>query len=239
MNMTPEQILKLLRIQKTIPQDPVSWPVEWTTIAYKDYEQASEIKVDTYQLTSLKETPSDIISLIARRASGYDFKNPLTAEEIFLVLSSASREKNKETKQRMYPSGGALYPLEIYFVQQENGHLSKGVYHFSQVNNELTRIKTFSEESEDIFEEGHSYYGMTSYLAITYLPERNNNKYGYQGISLAYVEAGTLLQNISLLATALSIQTRILAGFSDTRVRERLDLGKNEEFPLLLVAISK
>ena len=239
MNMTPEILIRLLSLMKEIPEDSSTWPPEWLTISYKDYEQSLRVPLNTDTLASLEDSQREITSLIAKRTSGSHFNKPLSPEEIFFLLSSASREKNKETKQRMYPSGGARYPLELYFVQQGRGIIPCGTYHFSQVNNELTRIKTFSEESEDIFEKGHSYYGMTSYLTITYLPERNNNKYGYQGISLAYVEAGTLLQNISLLATALSIQTRILAGFSDTRVRDRLDLGKNEEFPLLLVAISK
>ena len=116
MNISPQDLLKLLRMQKTIPNDPSTWPAEWTTIAYKDYEQSVKVSLDETLLASLEETHKEILKFIANRSSSYDFNNPLTAEEIFLLLSSASREKDKETKQRMYPSGGALYPLELYFM---------------------------------------------------------------------------------------------------------------------------
>ncbi len=244
MNITHQEILRLLRAQKSIPEDSSLWPPEWSTIMYKEYELSEKVSVEKNLLSSLETSHHKIVSLIASRVSGYYFNKPLTVEEIFFILSCASREKNKESKRRMYPSGGALYPLELYFVQQGKGVLPRGVYHFSQVNDILVRIKKFSEKNEDIFNEdifteGNTYNGMTSFIVITYTPKRNTSKYNFLGVKLGLIEAGILLQNISLLATSCDVQTRAIAGFSEAKVQTLLELSKHEEFPLLLIAVSK
>ncbi|HFK5529549.1 TPA: SagB/ThcOx family dehydrogenase [Elizabethkingia anophelis] len=124
---------------------------------------------------------------------------------------------------RNIPSGGGLYPLEIYIVIF-NSHIDSGLYHYRPDINELELIKegAFSEELNKIIQ-AEPYVNMKSGSCIvitTGILERLMIKYGDRGYRFLMQESGFLAQTITLLAQALGLGSCMLGGYNDDKVNE-------------------
>ena len=63
-------------------------------------------------------------------------------------------------------------------------------------------------------------------------------KYGDFAYTHALLEAGHMSENILLVATALDLLCRPMAGFNDELIPKLLDLDPEEEQPILTIMIS-
>lgn len=232
----------LNRMFENIPSDTSLWKEEWKTIYHKEYVHSKKITPERKTLLALQKKGSSLSELFAKRKSSHVFLNNLEAEELLHLLLLATQVNNKETGSRAYPSGGSLYPIEIYYVNTKISNLPIGLYHYSQVKETLCCIKELSPSDPSLnpFPSNNDYYStLPSYLIFTYDPRRNTNKYGPLGVKLGLIELGCVVQNISLTAAHMDYQVRAIAGFEETVVRDLLELGRSGEAPLLLLAIGK
>ena len=126
---------------------------------------------------------------------------------------------------RNVPSGGALYPLEIYVVIF-NAHIPSGLYHYRINNNTLELLKEgdFVEDLLGIIQ-AEPYVNMKTSSALiitTGIIERLLIKYGDRGYRFLLQESGFVGQTISLLAESINLGSCMLGGYNDDKVNEFL-----------------
>ena len=133
---------------------------------------------------------------------------------------------------RAVPSGGALYPLEIYAVLARVEGAEPGLYHFDSLRPAL-EVLTLGASPLAILREAAIYpevvEGCAAALLITGMFWRSRFKYGLRGYRFTLLEAGHLAQNVLLMCAALGLAAVPLGGFYDRPVDELLGVdGVNE-----------
>jgi SagB-type dehydrogenase family enzyme len=175
---------------------------------------------------------------LSRRRSVRAFSAaPLTAVELAIVLHAAyGVTERAETESgtfalRTVPSGGALYPLELYVLAARVESVEAGLYHLDSIGAELERLPAADPAARlaaatvdpDLCARS------AATVVVTAMFWRSRFKYGLRGYRFALLEAGHLMQNLLLAATALGLGALPVGGFFDRRVDELLGVdGVNE-----------
>lgn len=171
---------------------------------------------------------------ILNRKSERKFKDkPLTFQSLSDLLSYSGGISHVQGKFqfRTYPSGGALYPLEIYLLVNKVKSLEQGVYHFNVRSNCLEQLKVNNVKNEatklGIRDQG--FFDSAVTIMVSAVFKRTTYKYGDRGYRFVLMEVGHLLQNISLVATALGIGSCEIGGYQDDEDNQFLNIdGVNE-----------
>jgi len=143
-----------------------------------------------------------------------------------------------DEKRRHYPSGGALYPIETYLVGNIIEGYPSGVFHYHPKSHALE----FLWETPASFAMSNILRSPEIALApqlivFTSVWNRSAAKYGDHAYSHGMLEAGHMAQNILLVATALSMHTRPIAGYNDTVISELLDIDPRLEQPVYSIVL--
>lgn len=127
---------------------------------------------------------------------------------------------------RAVPSGGALYPLEIFFHSTQITGLSAGIYHYNPTRNHLRRLREGDQSRKlaDSLVQKNLALDTSIIFIITALFERSVFKYGDRGYRFVLMEAGHVAQNLNLVATGLGLASVNIGGFFDRQVDELLGL---------------
>jgi SagB-type dehydrogenase family enzyme len=133
---------------------------------------------------------------------------------------------------RTVPSGGALYPIEVYVVPARVRRLEDGLYHFDPLRHVL-EVQSRGPSTLALLLEASIYpqivEGCAATLLLTGMFWRSRFKYGLRGYRFALLEAGHVAQNILLMAGALGLAAAPIGGFYDRSVDELLRVdGVNE-----------
>jgi SagB-type dehydrogenase family enzyme len=140
----------------------------------------------------------------------------LSAEHLAAVLAAAYRSIGG---LRPAPSGGALYPLELYVVALAVESLEAASYHSDPFRHRLERIgQGVRAEVGAALVDPALAENASALVVITAMFWRSRFKYGLRGYRFALLEAGHVAQNIALAATAVRISALPLGGFYDRRV---------------------
>lgn len=143
----------------------------------------------------------------------------LSTLEVFFS-QSFSQDKNRH---RAYPSGGALYPVEVVLAFKEKrveGHLEPGLYHYLPVSQSLEPIGSFSKtkQFDDLYQQG-PLEGIPNFVIIYFINmPRAINKYGIRGFRHAMMEVGSMYQQAALVASELNLSNCLWSQFSDHKV---------------------
>ena len=121
---------------------------------------------------------------------------------------------------RSVPSGGALYPLELYVHARRVSGLQAGLYHFDPEERSLDLLRA-GDDSEAL-----SRFMVNDRLAadaaaavfVTAIFYRSTFKYGDRGYRFTLLEAGHLAQNACLTAEAMKLATATIGGYTDRDV---------------------
>jgi SagB-type dehydrogenase family enzyme len=139
---------------------------------------------------------------------------------------------------RVIPSGGALYPLEIYIHATRVDGLQAGLYHYDPEDHALDVLRTV-DESETISrmmvqdELGRT---ASAIIMITAVFPRSTFKYGDRGYRFILLEAGHLCQNANLTAQEMQLATTNIGGYNDRAIDRFLGLdGVNESTVYMLL----
>ena len=141
---------------------------------------------------------------------------------------------------RTAPSGGALYPLELYlFVGNVDG-LDRGIYNYRPQGHQLVRVQDGDRRSDLCDATLNQTYVKDAPAAFVFtaIYERITKKYGDRGIRYAHMEAGHAAQNVYLQAGALNLNTVVVGAFQDDEVKKVLELDSNEN-PLYIMPLGK
>lgn len=139
---------------------------------------------------------------------------------------------------RAVPSGGALYPLNIYVYASRVRSAEPGLYHFDPEErnldvlwqrNDLPAIARFVFQPELV-----ETAAAVLFVSATFL--RSTFKYSDRGYRFALIEAGHVGQNVLLSAQALGLAAAPIGGYLDREVDRYLRLdGLNESVIYMLL----
>lgn len=190
-----------------------------------------------------KTTFTDVsfIKALTNRKSTREFGNkPVSKKQIesILYLSCGINNKNIHgLPKRFYPSAGARYPLELYFLSL-NTAFPSGLYHFNVINNSLEKLKPVRKFDFKRYIPQFDLTGVACFLLISAVFERTTSKYGGRGYRYAFMEAGHLGQNIALLASALNLGScPVGGGFYENRVNKLIGIDGVKESVIYIFAL--
>jgi SagB-type dehydrogenase family enzyme len=228
------------RWQNILPPMPPEQPHDFEV--YKEYPDRKSYALPK---VSLPRTPLE--QVILTRASCRDYNNQaLSLKEIAAVLRAGygvegiKYWENAGFLARTIPSGGALYPLEIYLIVNRMENVPKGVYHYCIKPAMLEQVHDVEFNDfylSQLFINQPYVADSAAILVACTMMERNMHKYGDRGYRYILFEAGHMFQNMLLTANGLGLGTLNLGGFLDDELTNLLQLDPEKEVPLYAMAI--
>jgi len=160
--------------------------------------------------------------LDARRSDPPRERRPLSLDDVGTLLAAAYRARHHDDTappRRPVPSGGALYPLELYVLPLAVSGVGRAAFHYQPFRHRLVALRPVREEEVAATLVDPSLAARSSLVVvITAMFWRSRFKYGLRGYRFALLEAGHVVQNVVLAATALRLPALPLGGWYDRRV---------------------
>lgn len=142
---------------------------------------------------------------------------------------------------RAAPSGGALYPLELFLHSRCLEGAPPGLYHYNPTRNELRRVLDEDQTSRiaDTFIPFQSHLALDASVLVflTAMFERSTFKYSTRGYRFVLLEAGHVAQNLNLVANGLGLASLNVGGYFDRRLDDFLGLDGLTHSAIYMVAI--
>lgn len=178
---------------------------------------------------------------IKRRRTVRSFSSrTIRKEDLSQLLYAAQGITQDRGFKRAAPSGGALYPLDVYTVVGDKGveGLDAGVYRYIPSDHRMEQVST-GDRKRPLAQASLHQMWMSKpplNLVITSEYSRICSKYGERGVRYAMMEAGHVGQNIFLQAESLGLKAGIVGAFEDKEVIHVLGIPKIHE-PLLIMPV--
>jgi SagB-type dehydrogenase family enzyme len=178
---------------------------------------------------------------IKERRTIRDFKDRiLSLTHLSQLLWAGQGITDPIERKRAAPSGGALYPLDIYVLIGENGveKIEAGVYHYLPKEHSISLISKGDLRKEMASASlGQRWMAKAPVIfLITAEYRRITGKYGERGIRYALIEVGHVGQNLFLQAEALGMGAGIVGAFNDLELSRVVGLPPKHE-PLLIMPV--
>ena len=140
---------------------------------------------------------------------------------------------------RAAPSGGALFPVEMYAAVLAGEGLEAGIYHYAIDRHGLELLQTgdVAEALSSATSDPATCSRAALALILTGVFGRGHFKYGERAYRFALLEAGHICQNILLAATALGLGAVPIGGFVDDEVNDLLDLDGVDEAVIYMAMV--
>lgn len=208
---------------------------EFSRRAFKEYRLAPRTL-----LPEAQSLPISLDQLILKRQTIRKFTTQaVSLEQVATQLALSYRIKQANPARRPVPSGGALYPLELYIAALNIEGVAQGLYHYHPG---LHALELLSDHPplpalQHGILPGNLPAGTAYVVCICGILPRNRFKYAELGYRLMVLEAGHLAQNILLVATAQELGTLPVCGFYDDRMHDLLEIDGVDEVCLYLLVI--
>lgn len=221
--------------------------VERVIKPYKTYPSKREFQLSFYGI----DIEGDVLfKTITQRRSRRDFVDySISANELYKILhcsygiTGGSKVRGGEGiwHYRAVPSGGGLYPLELY-VYANKSVLEQGLYHFRPDQDSIEYISNsvnLNSIVPNIAADNINITDCSCLMFITSVFQRNMLKYGERGYRFLLQEVGAVLQNISLICEHLDLSSCILGGYVDDAINEILGVNSPLETIQGIIVIGK
>jgi SagB-type dehydrogenase family enzyme len=136
---------------------------------------------------------------------------------------------------RAAPSGGALYPLELFVVATRVAGLQERIHQYDPLAGTLVRLPAPAAAALGVTPFADLTSEAAAVLVIAAVFWRSRFKYGLRAYRFTLLEAGHVAQNVLLACTALGLAAIPLGGFYDRRLDELLDLDGVDESSLYVI----
>jgi SagB-type dehydrogenase family enzyme len=197
--------------------------IQETASNYKRYRLAA-----TLALPKPQPLDMSVSTALERRVSVRKFAElSLTVQQLSNLLFHGAACTRSATSDivsgldlrfRSYPSGGGLYPVEIYPVLLRIDGRPAAVTHYDPLHHRLSILN----ESLALEQLALAFVSVDALLQtcsvlvfMTAVFERSTVKYGDRGYRLSLLEAGHLAQNLCLTAAAQGLGSLTHAGYDD------------------------
>ncbi len=185
---------------------------------------------------------------IARRRSQRAFDGGPIAADVLSALLHAGygvtrvldpQDHRPAVSLRAVPSGGALYPLELYVAVVQVGDLTPGLYHFDPLaaNLEVVCPHLTAEDLAALSTYPDVARSCAALIFVAAIFGRARFKYGLRGYRFVLLEAGHVAQNVLLAAAALGLAAVPLGAFYDRRTDAFLRLDGVNESTVYVIAL--
>lgn len=182
------------------------------------------------------------------RGTPQNFVAPaLSLTELATILySCAGQNRTAEQAQadrpfRVVPSGGALYPLEVYVHCRNVVDLPDGIYHYDPTEHGL-RLHVEGDQTENlsrIVVQPDLPKDTSVQLMFTMIPARLVLKYGNRGYRFALLEAGHASQNAILASRAMGFDAVPVGGYRDEALENLLGIDGVNHVAAYLTFVGK
>ena len=186
---------------------------------------------------------------ISQRRSCRQFgAEPVTVRDLAALLSAAygvthaleSDDGRNALPLRAVPSGGALYPLELYVAAVRVDGLEPGLLPLRSRSSACSRSRGTRSAPTTLLRSRpirRSWPAAAAVIFVAAVFGRTRFKYGVRGYRFALLEAGHVGQNVLLAATALGLGAVPLGGYYDRLTDEFLGLDGVNESTLYSIAV--
>ena len=212
----------------------------WIKIFFKVYNRFKFKKLENDKFSK-----NDLFKILNKRESIREFSNKKInfkkfSNILYFSCGIKKLKKNFDETKRFYPSAGARYPIELYFVNFNIDKLKKGLYHYNVKENFVEKLfdgnfKNFFKKNCGI--ENQSLKNCSSIIILTSVIERSSIKYDERAYRFSYIETGEICQNISLICEKLNIGNFQIGGFNDYEIKKFLDIDKENEIITSLIVM--
>lgn len=208
--------------------NPADWST-WENIEFKTYPRAPIV-----ELPPPKDLDKiDLQTTIKKRRTGRELSSGVISRSSISTLlywSAGLIHKNdKHTPlRRPHPSGGALFPIEIYLGIFRGKDISRGLYHYIILSHQLELI---SQNDVELLSEEMPYdfaQHASAAIWLTFNKNRVWKKYGSLGFKLGLLEAGHIGQNLCLIAASQNIPIAPIGDGPTAKLREIARLRADE-----------
>lgn len=193
----------------------------------------------------MAESGADVFRVIASRRSRRRYsRSPITLAELSTILYYTVGVTGRAWwggPKRVYPSAGALQPVEAYLSASKVEELEPGIYHYNPGGHYLEELKLgdYSRILEDIAL-GQEHLGEAPLnIILTIVYKRTASKYGLRAYRYAHLDAGFAGENIYITVEALNLATVAVGAFYDEELCKLLEIDCEEEIPVLIFPIGR
>jgi SagB-type dehydrogenase family enzyme len=216
--------------------------VDASPSSYKEYLEAPATPLPEARLPSM-----DFGEALTARFSCRRFKDiPVSLQDLANILfagyglTSVSFPEGFEIMTRTVPSGGGLYPLELYLLVKNVAGLEPGIYHYIIRPCLLEQIKKVVLPRlliQKLFMDQPYVADASVVIVATACIQRTMKKYEDRGYRYILLEAGHAFQNMNLTASASGLGSFNIGGFFDHDLARVLTIDMEEEIPLYAMAL--
>jgi SagB-type dehydrogenase family enzyme len=178
-------------------------------------------------------------ALARRRSALPPQRLPLELCQVSALLAAAQgAHRAGDRWLRAAPSGGALYPLELYPLVFDVTGAARGAYHYDPYSHRLERLGPAPAGRVRAALVDETLLDRAALaVVVTSLFWRSRFKYGQRGYRFALLEAGHAVQNLLLAAAAMRLPALPLGGFYDARVEALVGADGVDEGALYVVLV--
>lgn len=192
--------------------------------ALKPRMSEEAIKLYKPDLETLKTTEASFTQVLEARKSIRQYGEiPLSAQQLGEFLYRTARfkhtlktEQGEIARRRPYPSGGALYELELYPVVNNCEGIPSGLYHYEPLAHQLYRISDRTETVETLLNDARQSMGQQGKPQVLIVIAARFQRLAWKYESMAYAlmlkHVGVLYQTMYLVATAMELSPCGLGG---------------------------
>jgi len=165
--------------------------------------------------------------LEARRSVRSYGQSPLTARQVGeflyrvayvrqLIEAKPERGAYYESSRRAYPSGGAIYDLELYVTINTCDGLPAGLYHYDAGQHQLRRLAEHTESVGALLRDARQSAVLTCEPQVLIILASRFQRLSWKYTAIAYAttlkNVGVLYQTMYLVATAMGLAPCALGG---------------------------
>ena len=214
---------------------------------YKKYRLAPQTKLP--EIENLLPSDRKFDEVVASRRSVRDFKDEeMSLNELSKLLHQSygitgeiTRKGEGSIPLRSAPSGGALYPAEIYLGIRNVSGIEAGIYHYNVPDHALELLIP-GDPTEKLYaaccQQEYTQQAAVVFL-ISGVLQRTKRKYGERGYRYVLLDVGHLAQNIYLSSTALNLAVMTTCGFFDDVANQLLQIDGLDETTLYVAFVGK
>ncbi len=184
-------------------------------------------------------------ALAARRSRRAYGPGSLSLEELSTLLEAAygvtGALEGTPQALRSAPSGGALYPLELYVASRRVAGLSGALHHYDPLRHVLEELRPLDAAAElpPLTPYDELVRGCAALVVVTGVLWRSRFKYGARAYRFTLLEAGHVAQSFLLAVEALALASTPVGGFFDRRVDAFVGADGIHETALYLLPVGR
>ncbi|HHY94837.1 MAG TPA: SagB/ThcOx family dehydrogenase [Firmicutes bacterium] len=165
--------------------------------------------------------------------------DPLTQEQLSQLLWAGQGITGEAVRFRTVPSAGAIHPFEIYLVVNRVEGLEAGLYHYHVPSAALEFLRpgqlgaalARASLDQDMMERAAVNFALAAVVA------RATWRYHERAWRYMYLDAGHLVQNLALAATAMGLGLCEIGAFYDGEVDQLFGLDGERETVLYMASV--